>query len=194
MKLTIRDIILIGVITVLSFPVMYFTMLFVTGNARIVFASKEQGTVEGGKKLKYMKHSNRKDSLIARHSQAYLASAKERQAIEKEREQLAKQQERINMLVQELERTRQELLAERAKFETYVEKNDEMEDKRIKQLAKVYGAMRANEAAQILETLNDRLLVKIISAMSDDRQKAKIMSNLSQGKAARISKIMGKSL
>ena len=99
MKLTIRDIIIIGVITVLSFPVMYFTMLFVTGNAKIVFASKETESVEGGKKLKYMKHSKRKDSLIVTHSQAYLASARERLEVKKEREQLAKQQERIKAVL-----------------------------------------------------------------------------------------------
>ncbi len=191
MKLTIKDIIIIGVITILSFPVMYLSMLFVTGNAKIVLASKEQGNVEGGKKLKYMKHSKRKDSLIISHSQAFLASAREREEVEKEREQLVKQQERINMLVQELDRTRQDLLTERAKFEDYIEKNDQLEDKRIKQLAKVYGAMRANEAAQILETLNDKLLVQIFTSMSDDRQKAKIMSNLSKEKAGRISRILG---
>ena len=66
--------------------------------------------------------------------------------------------------------------------------------KRIKQLAKVYGAMRANEAAQILETLDDNLLIKIINAISDDRQKAKIMAGLSKSKAARISKKMGKAV
>ncbi len=194
MNLKLKDIITIAIISVVTFPLLYFVMLFATGNARIEFTSKKPGFIENRQKMKYLKHSNRRDSLMLIQSQAYIASEKERVEVEKKLQQLEKQQERINMLTQELERTRQDLVMEREKFEKLVAKSDEFEMKRIKQLAKVYGAMRANEAAQILETLDDNLLIKIINAISDDRQKAKIMAGLSKSKAARISKKMGRSI
>ena len=193
MKLKLKDVILIAIIAVATFPVLYFTMLFVTGNARIEFASKKPGANKDRQKLKFIKHSNRRDSLIIAQSQSFLASEKERQEVTEERKRLVKQQERINILTQELDRTRTELTAEREKFEKLVAKSDEIEMKRIKQLAKIYGAMRANEAAQILQTLDDNLLIKIISAIGDERQRGKIMSNLPDKKAASITKKMGKS-
>jgi len=194
MNLKLKDIITIAIISVVTFPLLYFVMLFATGNARIEFTSKKPGFIENRQKMKYLKHSNRRDSLMLIQSQAYIASEKERVEVEKKLQHLEKQQERINMLTQELEQTRQDLVMEREKIEKLVAKSDEFEMKRIKQLAKVYGAMRANEAAQILETLDDNLLIKIINAISDDRQKAKIMAGLSKSKAARISKKMGKAI
>lgn len=193
MKLKIKDIIMIAIITLVTFPALYFAMLFVTGNARIEFTSKSPGILKDRQKLKFLKHSDRRDSLMLAQSQTFLASEKERKKVEEEREHLARQQERINMLTQELESTRKELALEREKFEKLVTKSDELEMKRIKQLAKIYGSMRANEAAQILETLDDNLLIKIINAIGDERQRAKIVANLSKSKASRISKKMGKS-
>lgn len=192
MKLKLKDIILIAIIAVATFPVLYFTMLFVTGNARIEFASKKPEAVKGRQKLKYLKHSNRRDSLLVAQSQAFIASEKTKKELMEKQERLSKQEGRINILTQELDRTRKELTNEREKFEKLVAESDEMEMKRIKQLAKIYGSMRANEAAQILQTLDDDLLIKIINAIGDERQRAKIVANLPKDKASRITRKMGK--
>jgi flagellar motility protein MotE (MotC chaperone) len=194
MKLSIKDMATIAIVAVATFPVLYFAMFFITGNAKIVFTQHEQTDSFEDEKIKILKKSEVTDSLIAMHSQSFLAYDKERKEVEKKLEMLNEQQERINILTAELENTRQQLADERKKFEELVSKNDELELKRIKQLAKVYGSMRANEAARILETLDDMLLIKIINSISDDRQKAKIMAAISQSKASRISKKMGKTV
>ena len=191
MKLKLKDIILIAIIAVATFQVLYFAMLFVTGNARIEFVSKKPGAVKDQQKLKYLKHSNRRDSLLVVQSQAFLASEKTKKEVEEKQERLSKQEERINILTQELDRTRKELTGEREKFEKLVAESDEIEMKRIKQLAKIYGSMRANEAAQILQTLDDNLLIQIINAIGDERQRAKIVANLPKDKAAKITRKMG---
>ncbi len=192
MKLKLKDIITIAVVAIITFPILFFVMLFVTGNARIEFTSKKPGFIENRRKMQFLKHSDRRDSLMIVQSQTFLAAEKARKEAQAAKEQLEKQQERINLLTQELEQARQQLALERERFERMVTQSDELETKRIKQLAKVYGAMRANEAARILETLNDDLLIKIINAINDDRQKAKIMAGLSKSKATRISRKMGK--
>jgi len=194
MKIGLKEIIIIAVVTVVSFPVLYFVMLFATGNARIVFTSRTLEDMKNRQQLNFIKHSARKDSIAAKTSNLYQAIKNERKEIEDERAKLNKQKERINLLQQELEKTKEELSKERKKFEKVISSSDEFENKKIKQLAKVYSAMRANEAAKILETLDDDLVVKIITAIGDDRQKAKIMSNISAAKASRISKKMGKSV
>jgi flagellar protein FlbB len=91
-----------------------------------------------------------------------------------------------------LEKTRNELAEERKKLEKLVSQSDELDKKRIKQLAKVYSAMRPEEAATIIETLDDNLVITILTSMGDDRQKAKILSLISKEKATRISKKIGK--
>lgn len=193
MKITVKDIILIAGISVLSFPVIYFAMLFATGRAKIEFINPSKKKVTETE-FKYQKRNSKLDSLQVMNTESYMASVKERAGVAKEKEALVKQQERINILISELNRTREELAQQRAKFERLVEKNDELEAKQIKQLANVYGAMRPNEAATILETLNDDLFIKIIKAIGDDRQKGKIMAAISKSKASRVSKKMGKSI
>jgi flagellar motility protein MotE (MotC chaperone) len=190
MKLTLKQLIIIVVTLTLSFPVVYVFMLFVTGNAHIEFnkpvANKDD------KELKIIKINAKKDSLASIQSQTFKAVEQERAALEMEKKHFAEQQEKMMMVQQELDNTRSQLAEERKKLEHLVMQSDTLEKKRIKQLAKVYGAMRPEEASRILETLEDDLLINILSAMGDDRQKAKILSSLSQEKATRISNKIGK--
>jgi flagellar motility protein MotE (MotC chaperone) len=191
MKLTLKQLIIIAATLTFSFPVMYLLILMITGNAHIEFNQpvKEK---KDEKQLKLMKINAHKDSLSAVQSQMFFAVEQEKADLVAEKTRVAQQQERMLMVQQELEKTRNDLTEERKKLEKVVGQSDTLEKKRIKQLAKVYGAMRPEEAARILETLDDQLLINILSAMGDDRQKAKILSTLSQEKASRISKKIGK--
>lgn len=141
-----------------------------------------------------MKLNAKKDSLAAVQSQTFFAIEKQKADLDAEKKKMAEQQDHVLMVEQELEKTRGELTEERKKLEKLVGQSDELDKKRIKQLAKVYSAMRPDEAARILETLDDDLLINILSAMGDDRQKAKILSILSPDKASRVSKKIGKPL
>lgn len=192
MKLTLKQLIIIVATMTLSFPVVYMFMLFATGNARIEFNKPEKSKTDD-KEVKILKINARKDSLVAVQSQTFKAVEQEKADLEAEKKHFAEQQSRMLMVQQELDNTRNQLVEERKKLERLVLQSDTLENKRIKQLAKVYSAMRPEEASRILETLDDYLLIKILSAMGDDRQKAKIMSTISQEKAARISNKIGKS-
>ena len=192
MKLGLKEIIILGLITVVSFPVMYLLMLFATGNAHMEFTKPSAILQEQEKKVKMMNSNPRLDSLSLAHSNAFVALENERTDVEARKQELQQQEARLDLVKQEVETKTADLSAERAKIEKLVASSDSLDTKRIQQLAKVYGAMRATEAARIMETLDDHLLVKILSAINDDRQKAKIMSALSQEKAARISEILGK--
>jgi flagellar motility protein MotE (MotC chaperone) len=192
MKLTLKQLIIIVATMTLSFPVVYMLMLFATGNARIEFNKPEKSKTDD-KEVKILKINARKDSLAAVQSQTFKAVEQEKADLETEKKHFAEQQSRMLMVQQELDNTRNQLVEERKKLERLVLQSDTLENKRIKQLAKVYSAMRPEEASRILETLDDDLLIKILSAMGDDRQKAKIMSTISQEKAARISNKIGKS-
>lgn len=187
MKLTLRDIIIIAGTTILSFPVIYLLLMFATGQARVEFNQVKKDEKKE-MQVKLIKLDAKKDSLAASQSQTFQAVEQQKADIVKEKQQLTEQQQRVAMVQQELEKTRSDIVAEREKLEKLVSQSDDLDKKRIKQLAKVYGAMRAEEAARILETLDDELCMNILASMSDDRQKAKILTALSAEKAARVSK------
>jgi flagellar motility protein MotE (MotC chaperone) len=141
-----------------------------------------------------MKLNAKKDSLASMQSQTFFAIEKQKADLDEQKKKMSEQQDHVLMVEQELEKTRNDLTEERKKLEKLVGQSDELDKKRIKQLAKVYSAMRPEEAARILETLDDDLLINILGAMGDDRQKAKILSILSPDKASRVSKKIGKPL
>ncbi len=190
MKLRFKDILAIAAVAVVSFPLMYLAVLFATGNIRIEFFP-ENRLEKNEENLRVIRRTARRDSLAAAQLESFQALRRERAEIEKEREKLREQQERINLVAQELERKRNEMLLERQKLEELVGQSDSLQQKRVKKLARVYGAMKAPEAASILETLGDDLVIQIINNISDDRQRAKILAALSEGKAARMSRKMG---
>jgi flagellar motility protein MotE (MotC chaperone) len=187
MKLSLREIIIIALTTTLSFPVIYLLLMLMTGGARIEFNQPKKDESKD-QQVKLIKLDAKRESLAASQSQTFMAVEQQKADLSKEKQQLVEQQQRITMVQQELEKTRAEMAAEREKLEKLVSQSDDLDKKRIKQLAKVYGAMRAEEAARILETLDDGLCVDILASISDDRQKAKILTALSPDKAARVSK------
>lgn len=191
MNLKIKDIIAIAVVTVLSFPIMYLTMLFVTGSARIEFGVKQE---EPKEKIEKIEFNKRKDSLSIANSKTFMALQMEKTELQKERERLVEKEKKIDLLQTELEEKRKAFEQERAKIEKLVSLSDSLDRRKIKELSNIYGAMRPAEAAQIIETLQDDLASKVIASIGDERQKGKILSALSKDKASRISKLLGPKL
>ncbi len=191
MKLSLKELIIIVAILTLSFPVVYVLMMLATGTARIEFNQPVKAKKDE-REVKLMRFNAKKDSLEAVQSQTFFAIEKQKGDLDEEKKKMAEQQDHVTMVEQELEKTRNELTEERKKLEKLVGQSDELDKKRLKQLAKVYSAMRPEEAARILETLDDDLLINILGAMGDDRQKAKILTALSPDKASRVSKKIGK--
>jgi flagellar motility protein MotE (MotC chaperone) len=173
-----------------TLPVIIFVMLLVTGRARFVLEHPDDKTPEE-KKVAVVKESAHLDTLMAENSRTFQALQQERAEMEAERTRMREQQDRIDLLQSEVEAERKKLAEERAKFEQIVSSSDSLKDKKIKDVAKMYGAMKPSEAAAILGTMNDQMVAKILKAINDDRQKAKILSLLPRAKAARLSRIIG---
>jgi flagellar motility protein MotE (MotC chaperone) len=190
MNLKLKDIIIIALVMLTSFPVMYTILLFTTGTAKIVFDSGVAEEKEKKKKTEEMKISVRKDSIAIVNSKTFQALQKERGEVNEQKERLNDQRLRMEQIQQELQAQRDEILQERKKLEQLVTKNDSLDTRKMRDLAKVYGAMKPAEAAQILGTLTDSNVAKILKMINDDRQKAKILAFLQVEKAASVSKII----
>lgn len=190
MNLKLKDIIIIAVVMLTSFPLMYTILLFATGSAKVVFEAGQEKQIETLKKSERMNTSARKDSIAAANSKVFQALQKERGEVIEEKERLNDQRTRLEMMQEEIQSQREALLKERKKLEQLVSQSDSLDMKRMRDLAKVYGAMKPAEAAEILSTLSDRNVAKVLKMINDDRQKAKILAFMSRDKAASISKLI----
>jgi len=192
----LRDIIAIAVVSLITFPILYIGMLFVTGSLRIEYGFKEKDETPQIK-VEEIRHNARRDSLAAQNTKVFQAAEQERAELVKEQERLADQYKRLEMLQSEIEaqqaeiaRQREEIIKEREKIEAGKAAAANKEDPSVKKLAQIYEAMKPAEAAGILETLPDAQVAAILSKMSDNRQKGKILALLNKEKTARINKLI----
>jgi flagellar motility protein MotE (MotC chaperone) len=190
MNLKTKDIILLAMVILVSFPMVYFGILFTTGNARIEFGPAKKAVLEE-KKIEVFKPSAKAESLAVVNSKTYQALLLESSEIAKQREGLMAEHKSLEMFQNDLEAKKAELRKEQQQIEYLVSKSDTLERKKTAQLAKVYSAMRPAEAAQILTTLTNELAARILDGIGDDRQKAKILSALPGEKATQITQLMG---
>lgn len=183
-----RDIMAIVIVAVVTFPILYIAMLFITGAMRIEYGfEQDESTIV---RVEQIRHNARRDSIAAQNARIFHAAEQEKEEVRIERERLAEQQARLEMLQAEIERQRAELVAERERLESRMATIPEAEDARLRKLARIYEAMRPVEAAAILETLPDAQVAGIMSRIGDDRQKGRILASLSREKAGRINRLI----
>jgi|WetSurMetagenome_2_1015567.scaffolds.fasta_scaffold123649_2 flagellar motility protein MotE (MotC chaperone) len=197
MNFKMKEIGLLVVVILLSFPVVFFGVLFMTGNARVEFGPPKKEAIRE-KEVEIIKISPKAESLTVANAKIFKALQQERSAISKERENLAEQHKNLEVYQNDLETQKGELKKQQQAIESAVSTSEALGKKKAAQqaaqLAKIYSAMRPAEAAQIISTLSDELAARILDGIGDDRQKAKILAALPQEKATKISQFMGGSI
>lgn len=188
----LKDILIIVVISLACFPIVLIMTMYAAGFMRVEYGwGKKKEEVK--EKVEVIQYTPYQESLTVVHSKAFEALESQRQEMDRKEKKIAEDEERLKELQKEITRRNDDLVKTKAALETLVNRSSELEVRRTKQLAQVYGSMRAEEAAPILFTLKDELIVKIMEAIPDNRQKAKLMSamgNLSKERTGTISKMM----
>ncbi|WP_028575601.1 MotE family protein [Desulfonatronovibrio hydrogenovorans] len=101
-------------------------------------------------------------------------------------EELDRRERNLRMLEQEINEKLAELERLETSLEQMLEEADVLKDQKIKHLVDVYANMRAQQAAQVLETLDENIAVKILAGMRG-RQAGDILTHVNAQKAARLS-------
>jgi Uncharacterized conserved protein len=65
----------------------------------------------------------------------------------------------------------------------------QVQDEKLRHLVDVYSNMKAKQAGQVLETLDERTAVRILAGMRG-RQAGEILNNITPEKAARLSEML----
>jgi len=109
--------------------------------------------------------------------------------IRKKEEQLKDKEERLDKLEKEIEQKVKDLLALQKEVQSVRSEKQETQNTRVRSLAKIYGTMKPKEAAKLMENLDDKLVMGIISTMTPD-EAAAILALMEVKKAAKISEAL----
>lgn len=104
-------------------------------------------------------------------------------------EDLDRRERNLRMLEQEIDEKLEELERLEASLGQMLEEADVLKDQKIKHLVDVYANMKPQQAAQVLETLDESIAVKILAGMRG-RQAGDILTNVDSQKAARLSELL----
>jgi len=192
MSIRIKEIVAVGLVSTLLFPIVMLGVLLMNGTLHLSMGVEEEEAVELKQYLEMI--SPAQDTSDLEQSRLFQANRQTLDQVSQERQALAREAERLETLKAENLQLKKEIEAARGQIEKLVEERQVAGDERIETLARVYGAMKAVEAAPILLTLDDQTVASIVKRIPEVRSQAKLMAALGtmdRNRTAAISKILG---
>ncbi len=113
------------------------------------------------------------------------------QELAKRKEELDRRERAISDLESKLDQRVKELAALEATLKTMLDQAQQTKDEKLRHLIDVYTNMKPKQAAAVLETLDERIAVKILAGMKG-RQAGEILTGVSAKKAATLSEQLTK--
>lgn len=104
-------------------------------------------------------------------------------------EELDRRERNLRMLEKDVDEKLQELTRLEAGLARMLEEADVLKDQKIRHLVDVYANMRPQQAAEVLETIDESIAVKILAGMRG-RQAGDILTHVNSRKAARLSELL----
>lgn len=115
----------------------------------------------------------------------------QREALLRKEEDLNRRESELRSLERDLDTKIQNLQALEERLAKMLEEAGEVKDKKLRHLVDVYSNMKAKQAAAVLETLDEKIAVRILAGMRG-RQAGEILSFVNAQKAARLSEALTK--
>ena len=114
-----------------------------------------------------------------------------RESLNQRQVELDRREQDLLVLENQLNGRLEEMQALEGRIQMMLKDAQDIQDKKLKHLVDVYTNMKAKQAGQVLETLDERTAVKILSGMRG-RQAGEILNNITPEKAARLSEMLTK--
>ncbi len=114
-----------------------------------------------------------------------------REALDRRQVELERREQDLLALENQLNARLEEMQALEGRIQMMLKDAQDIQDKKLKHLVDVYSNMKAKQAGQVLETLDERTAVKILAGMRG-RQAGEILNNITPEKAAHLSEMLTK--
>lgn len=103
--------------------------------------------------------------------------------------EMARQEQDILMLRQQMDQRLKDLKAAEDKMKEMISQANALEDKKIKSLVQMYGNMKPRTAAQAMESMDERVAVRILSGMPP-KQSGEILTYTNPAKTAKFTEML----
>jgi flagellar motility protein MotE (MotC chaperone) len=190
----LKDIIALGLLSLLSFPLVLLGVLLGLGKIHMSFGSDP---LSPEAKARLAEHAEM-GSAVPGHDSGAVGKGSvsdEREAEIDRREATAlEEQKRLEALREDVVHVRDSIAKERDALEKLLGKGDSLSALRMKALATTLSSMKPDDAAKVLVGLDDIMAVGVLRTISEDRPRAKILasvSRLSDVRASQFAKLLG---
>lgn len=188
----VKDIIALGLLALVSFPVILLGVLMWTGNVRLAFGPEDASQSAARERLQVrpedLEHAA---ALPADDGNNAMDGALGMRESELDRREAEVQRELVRMgeLREQTDRIRDTIEQERKRIESLLVGRDSVEITRLQVLARTFTGMKPDQAAKILTGLDDVLVTGILRTVSEDRPRAKILAAIGKLDAQRAAAI-----
>ena len=188
----LKDLLGISLVSIFLFPVILIGIMLAAGVVHLEFGN---GKDKDRLKTAYTGEDQAKqDESEAKQLKAYKALELKQKEVDAKEADVNRETERLENLKLETVKAKDEIAEHRRKIEELVGKSQEVQDKQLASLAEVYGGMRPDEAAPILLSLEDPMVVRIMKKIPETRATSKLMAALAAlnvKRAAHITLLLG---
>jgi len=193
MDIRAKDLIGVGVVSLLLFPVIFFAVLLITGTAKMEIGGLDSETKR--KIAGYIeRHSPEQEAQDLEQSKVYEANRRLAAELEEKQRLLQEEAARLELLKLETSQNLAKINQNREEINKKIGESQTLSDQKIDELAQVYAVMKPVEAAPILMNLDDNSIARIIKRVPDSRAQSKLLAAIgaiNTKKAASITKILG---
>lgn len=188
----VKDVIALGLLALVSFPVILLGVLMWTGNVRLAFGPEDASQSAARERLQVrpedMDHAA---TLPVAHGGEAMDGALGMRETELDRREAEVQREmtRLEDVRVQTDRLRDTIERERKRIESLLVGRDSVEITRLQVLARTFTGMKPDQAAKILNGLDDVLVTGILRTVTEDRPRAKILAAIGKLDAQRAAAI-----
>jgi flagellar motility protein MotE (MotC chaperone) len=109
--------------------------------------------------------------------------------LKRKEQNLQEQEQRLLQMQKEVEQKLQELIVIQKDIQSYRNEKAEAKNASIRSLAQIYGSMKPKEAAKLLENMDEKLAVNVLSTLKAN-EAAEVLAGMDIKKAAKISEAL----
>jgi len=193
MDIRARDLIGVGIASLLLFPVVFFAVLLISGTVKFEVNGLNDETKK--KIAGYLeRHTPEQEMYDVEQSKLYEANRKLSAELDEKHKEIQEESARLELLKLETSQNLEKINQNREEIDKKVGESQVLSDKKIEELAQVYASMKPIEAAPILMNLDDNSVARILKRVPDSRSQAKLLAAigaLNTKRAAAVTKILG---
>lgn len=194
--LKLKDIIALGLLAIVSFPMVLLGVLLWTGNVRMVFGPEAD---DPGARARLLERPEDIPgaTVVGRTSGSDEANGNPATPggdLDQREAEVLREIRRLESLRSENEAIREAISAERQRLERLLLQGDSLESLRSEVLAATFTGMKPDQAAKILAALDDILVTAILKKVADDKPRAKILAafgKIDVQRAAQVARLLG---